>query len=189
MSVTPERKPIAVPSELPQLDELYDRYAPRVASWASRLAGPGIDAEDVVHEVFLIVQVQLPRYRGRDHLTTWLYRITANVVRDRRRREWRLLRRHHHAADALGWASAPTPLDELERLQATALVYRILDQLRENYRTVLILFELEELPGEEIAELLGVKLSTVWVWLHRARAQFRRRFEQHQAREQDHGRT
>jgi RNA polymerase sigma-70 factor (ECF subfamily) len=186
--VTAEREPIAIAKEPPQLDELYGRYAPRVASWASRLAGPSIDAEDLVHEVFLIVHAQLPGYRGREHLTTWLYRITANVVRDRRRRE-RRLRKRHHEAEPLGWASVPTPVDELERLEATALVYRILDQLGEKYRTVLILFELEELPGDQIAELLDVKLSTVWVWLHRGRAQFRHRLEQHRAKEQSHGRT
>jgi RNA polymerase sigma-70 factor (ECF subfamily) len=44
--------------------------------------------------------------------------------------------------------------------------------LNENQRAAFILFEIEELSGQEIAELKGVSVSTVWVWLHRARARF-----------------
>ena len=61
---------------------------------------------------------------------------------------------------------------EFERRQSTETVYRILDRLPGKYRSVLILFELEELSGEEIATLTGLKLATVWVHLHRARARF-----------------
>ena len=51
-------------------------------------------------------------------------------------------------------------------------MYRILDRLGEKYRRALVLFELEELSGEEIAALTGLKLATVWVHLHRGRALF-----------------
>jgi RNA polymerase sigma-70 factor (ECF subfamily) len=49
--------------------------------------------------------------------------------------------------------------------------------MTEKYRTVLILFELEELSGEEISEMTGTKIATVWVQLHRARADFLQRLE------------
>lgn len=154
---------------------IYETYASRVAGWAARLAGPMLDAEDIVHEVFLAVHKQLPHFRGEAKISTWLYRITANVVRDRKRQE-----RRRFLRTLLGGAEQPvrpvaTPVEELERQQATRLVYQILDKMKENHRTVLILFEIEGLAGEEIAELLDVNLSTVWVWLHRARAQFRER--------------
>jgi RNA polymerase sigma-70 factor, ECF subfamily len=60
----------------------------------------------------------------------------------------------------------------LERQQSVDTVYRILDRIPDKYRTVLILFEIEELSGDEIATLTGLKSSTVWVHLHRARARF-----------------
>jgi DNA-directed RNA polymerase specialized sigma24 family protein len=48
-------------------------------------------------------------------------------------------------------------------------LYRALDRLPDRYRTALILFEIEELPGERVAEMTGVRLSAVWVTLHRGR--------------------
>jgi RNA polymerase sigma-70 factor (ECF subfamily) len=66
----------------------------------------------------------------------------------------------------------PTPVDALEQRQSAESVYRILDRMPHKYRTVLILFELEEMSGEEIAVLTGLKPATVWVHLHRARARF-----------------
>src|SRR5262249_14147909 len=67
--------------------DLYRAHAQTVARWASRLGGPAIDVEDVVQEVFLVVQRRLDGFRGDAHVKTWLYRITANVVRWRRRKD------------------------------------------------------------------------------------------------------
>ena len=172
-------------SEVPlELGAIYRAHAARVASWAARLAGPQLDAEDIVHEVFLIVHRELGKFRGESRLSTWLYGITANVVRDRRRQERRRWLRH--LLDGRNRRTlqlhVATPAEQAERRQTTALVYKVLDGMPENYRNTLILFELEGHSGEEIAELTGTNLSTVWVWLHRARAQFRERLaRQHPA--------
>jgi RNA polymerase sigma-70 factor (ECF subfamily) len=155
-------------------DALYHAHAQDVARWAARLGGPTVDAEDVAQEVFLIVHRQIGGWRGEARPTTWLYRITENVVRHRRRKErWR--RWLGGSADEVaGDRPSPAlgPLAELERKQAAALVYRALDGLPEKQRSALILFELEGATGDEIAELLGARPATVWVWLHRARAKF-----------------
>ena len=68
--------------------------------------------------------------------------------------------------------------DALEKAQARARVYRVLDTLKNNYRTALILFELEGRSAAEIAALCAVTPSVVWVWLHRARAEFSKRLVQ-----------
>ncbi len=60
----------------------------------------------------------------------------------------------------------------MEQREAGARVYAALDQLSERDRTLMILFELEQLTGEAIAELVGVRIDTLWVQLHRARARF-----------------
>jgi RNA polymerase sigma-70 factor (ECF subfamily) len=62
-----------------------------------------------------------------------------------------------------------TPQHELERREDNVRLYQALDQLPEVYRTTLILYELEELSGEEVAGLTGVSIGTVWVRLHRGR--------------------
>jgi RNA polymerase sigma-70 factor (ECF subfamily) len=157
--------------------EVYRAHAQRVAAWAARLGGPSVDAEDVVQEVFLIVHRLLPTFRGDAQVTTWLFRITQNVVRHRRRQgRWRRWL-GGSADDVAGNVASgrPTPVEDLERRQASDLVYRVLDGMSDRYRTVIVLFELEQRSGEEIAELLGTKVATVWVWLHRARAQFAKR--------------
>lgn len=157
---------------------LYAAHAARVAGWAVRLGGPGLDGEDLVHEVFLQVQKLLPRYDGTCKVTTWLYGITVNVVRTHRRSARRRFLRHLFGGREQARSKhVRTPLEEVESRQLTEIVYRLLDSLRENHRTALILFELEGLSGEAIAELTGASPQTVWVWLHRARAQFREALE------------
>jgi RNA polymerase sigma factor (sigma-70 family) len=54
----------------------------------------------------------------------------------------------------------------------------VLDAIDEKHRTVLILFEIEGMSGDEIAELTGARVETVWVQLHRARARFKQRLQQ-----------
>jgi RNA polymerase sigma-70 factor (ECF subfamily) len=154
---------------------LYRAHAADVLRWAARLGGPRVDAEDVAQDVFLRARRRLHRWRDEGgSVRTWLYRTTVHVVQERRRRErLRRLFLRDRAAEAVPQA-APTPLESLERQRATALVYRALERLPEAQRTAFILFELEGQTGEQIAEVLGAKLTTVWVWLHRARAGFAR---------------
>jgi RNA polymerase sigma-70 factor (ECF subfamily) len=173
----------AAPAEQPEvpleLGALYRAHAQAVARWAARLAGPALDVEDIVHEVFLVVRSQLPRFRPGARMTTWLYGITQNVVRHQRRKQrWRNWL-SGSATDVAGdlEATGPTPLEELERQRALRNVYRILDGMSDKLRTVFILFEIERLSGEEVAELTGAKVATVWVQLHRARADFFKRME------------
>ena len=168
-----ERDPVVV-TERPTLESVYREHAQAVARWAVRLGGPNVDAEDVVHEVFLVVHAQLAGFRGDAKLSTWLYRITENVVRHRRRRE-RFRRWLGGSSEDVGGrvaSSRPTPVEALERREAESLVYRALDRLSEKQRTLIILFEIEGCSGEEIAELTSMKVNAVWVALHRARARF-----------------
>jgi len=167
----------------PELDEaaldweaVYRRHAEDVARWAARLAGPSEDVEDVVHEVFLVVRERLEGFRGDAKLTTWLYRITANVVRHQRRKN--RLRRWLGLAPAVEpEAPGPAPDEHAAARQALGTVYRALERLSETDRRVLILHELEGLSGAEIAELEDVTANAIWVRLHRARGRFAKAVE------------
>jgi RNA polymerase sigma-70 factor (ECF subfamily) len=156
------------------LAALYRAHAQTVARFAQRLGGPSVDADDVVQEVFLVVHAQLADFRGDAQVTTWLYRITANIVRHRRRKD-RFRRWLGGSSEDVGGKAAssrPTPVEVLERREASRTVYEVLDSMNERYRTLIILFELEGMSGEAIAELTGQKVQTIWVGLHRAREQF-----------------
>jgi RNA polymerase sigma-70 factor, ECF subfamily len=164
------------------LASVYRRHAAGVSRWVERLAGPGADIEDIVHDVFLIVDRRLQEFRGDAQLSTWLYQIVVRVVQARRRRErrWRWLR-----TPATGDAQAvliriadgrESPHDALERRQATALLYRLLEQLDEKYRSAVVLFELEGISCQEIAAITGVSTANVWARVSRGREKLARAF-------------
>jgi len=143
--------------------------------WAARMGGPLVDAEDVAQEVMMVAHARLPEFRHEAQLSTWLFKTTQNIAANHRRRErtrrWLRGMPLDYAAEL--HARGPSVLEEMERREAAAEVYSALDKLTEKYRSVLILFEIEGLSGEEIAALTGTSLATVWVHLHRGRQKFK----------------
>jgi RNA polymerase sigma-70 factor (ECF subfamily) len=170
---------------VPPLAEVYRRHADEVARWAGRLGGPRVDVDDVVQEVFIIAARKLDSFRGEAKLATWLFRITDRVVRNHRR-WWRVRRILTPFTDRHGEQLASDdidPLEALERRTAADRAFRVLDRLPEKQRRVLVMQELEELPPEEIAELLEARVETVRVWLHRARRGFLKALQEVEAQE------
>ena len=150
--------------------ELYEANYGMVERTARRLGTPAEEVEDVVHEVFMVVHRRLDDFRG-GRLTTWLYRITANIVSDRHRRR-RVRRAFESLKLWIGGEAQDAPDRAAEKAHATRRVERILERMTPKKREVFALFELEGLPGEEIAERLGCPVGTVWTRLHHARAEF-----------------
>jgi RNA polymerase sigma-70 factor (ECF subfamily) len=179
MSARSNTHPAPEPAAEPSFDELYRTHARTVARWAAHLGGPRIDVDESVQAVFMIVTRRLGEFRGDAKVTTWLFRITARVVANqrrqlRRRGIWvRLTKRVAEETPATG----PSPAEALEGQQAGTRFYRLLEALPEHHRQVLLLFELEEMSTDEIARLIERPSSTVRVWLHRARAELGRRWE------------
>jgi len=153
-------------------DEAYRDHAQSVARWARNLGGAEIEVEDVVQEVFLVVSRRLRDFRGEARFGSWLFEITRKIVANHRRRHrWRFWTGKHDVALATA-ASGPDPAAQLEQRRAAAIFYQALDRLAEKYRTVLVLFEIEGLSTQAIAELRGLRLGTVKVQLVRARQHF-----------------
>src|SRR5258708_33033099 len=94
-------------------------YAAVVEKWVSRLAGSAVDADDVVQEVFLVVQRRFAEWRAEAKISTWLYRITERVVhrqRDKQRiRQWSQGLADDFTAQIP--CHGPTPGAELEQTQ------------------------------------------------------------------------
>jgi RNA polymerase sigma factor (sigma-70 family) len=180
------RQAEAVASPPPEITSLFRTHAPLVERWVLRLAGPTVDAEDVVQEVFMVVQRRLAEWRAEAKVTTWLYRITERVVHRQRRKQRMSRWLRGLAGDFTDQIPTErlTPVDELERKQASATVYSALEGLERKQRTIVVLFEIEGLSGEEISTLTGTKLATVWVQLHRGRARFLKRLREMERRGQ-----
>jgi len=150
---------------------LYDAHFDFVYRVARRLGTPVDELEDVCQETFLVAFRKLDQFQE-GKLSTWLYRIAANVASDRHRR--RRVRRTFAALWGGGREepTARTPEREYESAEAEALVSRILERMAPKKREVFALFEVEGLSGEEVAERVGCKLATVWTRLFHARKEF-----------------
>jgi RNA polymerase sigma-70 factor (ECF subfamily) len=164
----------------PAVESMYQVYVHQVARWTERLAGPGLDIEDIVHEVFVIALERIHKFRGDSSLATWLFGITDKVVRHRRRKErWRhwLSGSAEQTAGHLA-SDSPDALHLVESNQAVATAYAVLDRLPERDRQILILCDMDELGTEEASRLLGVRPANVRLRLHRARARLTRAYQE-----------
>lgn len=147
----------------------------RVYRLALRMLGNAADAEDVAQEAFMKVHRSAPRFRGDSSLSTWIYRITHNVCLDelRRRKRRPLIQGLPSSADDAPSGEpeddGPTPeeaacaADERDRLR------QVLESLPIEFRSVLILREVEDLSYDEIASVLKCPIGTVRSRLARAR--------------------
>ncbi|MEZ4297900.1 MAG: sigma-70 family RNA polymerase sigma factor [Polyangiaceae bacterium] len=151
----------------PQLAEIFERCSGRVWRTLRRLGVRESDVEDVCQEVFLIVSRKLGTFRGDAALTTWIYGICVRAAADHRRRA-HVRREEPHAEPPE--QSAPGEQEEIvARREALRELDRLLGELDENRRTVFVLFELEGLPMNEVARVMGCPAQTCYYRLYSAR--------------------
>lgn len=156
-------------------DALYRRYRPRVLALSLHLTGSASDAEDITQEVFLRAHRTIERFEGRSAFFTWLYRITLNLVLNRRRdsaRQHAILRLNDdrvRAAVAVDAADDPGRACELR--ETYALLLQAFDRLTPLLRTTVVLVSLQGLSHAEAAVVLETTEGTVAWRVHRAREQ------------------
>ncbi len=152
--------------------QLIRLWGPTVLRWCARLGGPGLDEEDAAHDVFERVITSLDRLRAPEAFASWLFQITRRVVRGHRRQAW--FRRWVPGFIPDISDAKPGPSRMLEVSQEALQVREALAALPESLREVLVLCEIEERDGPEVAEILDLPLGTVKSRLRRARAAFAR---------------
>ena len=136
-----------------------------------RFLGDGPHVDDLLQDTFLTAFRKQDSFEGRSELRTWLYGIASNLCSHHRRSATRLDRFKGKLA-AEGVAEVPSPERSVHRSQGAALLHQAIESLPFKQREVFVLYELEELEGREIAELLDIPIGTVWTRLHHARARF-----------------
>jgi RNA polymerase sigma-70 factor (ECF subfamily) len=135
----------------------------------------------VAQEVFLRVWRGLGGFRGDSMFRTWLYRITLNEV-SRVAREGAVRRAFGAVLALVAREEAPAaraPDRLVEQAEAFAELQAILARMKPKQREVFVLFEIEELPLEQMAQVLACPLETVRSRLRHARADFERLRRQH----------
>jgi RNA polymerase sigma-70 factor (ECF subfamily) len=165
--------PAVLTTETPfDVDVAYREHAPYLARLVARMLGDGPDVDDVLQETFITAFRKRGEFAGRSAVRTWLYSIALHLCQRRRRglRRFTLFRQRLSVDPAP--AAPKTPDREYERHQDRELVRKVLDQLPFKQRETFVLYELERLEGNDIAQLLEVPLGTVWTRLHQARKTF-----------------
>jgi RNA polymerase sigma-70 factor (ECF subfamily) len=173
-----------------EFNRIYKEYQPKILRYLTRLTGL-YEAEDLSQEVFIKVERGLKKFRGESKLSTWIYRIATNTAVDRMRNPSFKYKVNE------GTSSEPVQKDDLDtedkdlftgevtestdqqyiRKEMNSCIRNFIESLPENYKSVVILSELEELKNHEIADILNITLDTVKIRLHRARAQLRKKLE------------
>jgi RNA polymerase sigma-70 factor (ECF subfamily) len=151
-------------------EEIVGLLGERIYNLALRFAGSPGEAEELTQDVFLRLYRGLGQYRGEVPLLAWSLRLSRNLCID----HWR----HHQkrlASEAPGeelFEFLPGRSDthrETEREEERRLIHRALAGMSETLSTVVVLYDLEGLTYDEIADFLEVPLGTVKSRLNRAR--------------------
>jgi RNA polymerase sigma-70 factor (ECF subfamily) len=159
-------------------------YQHKVFNLAYRFLGEREEAEDLTQEVFINVFRHLNRFRGKSQFSTWVYQVTMNHCRNRLKY---LKRRHHHGTESLDTPlrtaegelerelpdEADVPDQVLHRQEVQSLVQAALSELREDYREVIVLRDIQELSYQEVSEVLDLPEGTIKSRLHRARLELK----------------
>ncbi len=169
-------------------NEVVSRYKNKVYNYLFRMMGNPADAEDLTQEVFVRLYTSLDSFRSQSSLNTWLFRIAGNLCIDYFRRS----KKHRAIAfsldEPLGGETADggeaghelpdrtyEPHRLLEQQELSAQIQEALAQMPEKLRAVLLLHDIEGMPYEEIAQVVGCPLGTVKSRLFNARVQLRQR--------------
>jgi RNA polymerase sigma-70 factor (ECF subfamily) len=148
---------------------LYDRHFTKVLRLVHALGIADGEADDLCQEIFLIIYRHLRSFRGEARLGTWIHRLATreafrHVKRGRMRRALvSLLAREQPPPVPRDWAE-----NEAARRQYLG---HLLGRLPPERRLALVLFEIDGRSVEEIADICGCAVNTVWTRIHRARVQ------------------
>jgi RNA polymerase sigma-70 factor, ECF subfamily len=175
-----ESVPIIEPK--PDFRKIYDEFRPRILRYLTRLVGEG-EAEDLTQEVFVKIDRGLKAFRGESQASTWIYRIATHAALDRLRGPYARERLSKQlSTPPVGGVAEEAWADDQEapaeqkviRKEMNGCIRAIVDTLPPNYRSVIVLSEMEGLKDAEIAEVLGINLQTAKMRLHRGRAMLKK---------------
>lgn len=163
-------------------NEVVARYKSKIYSYVYRMTGSADDAEDLTQDVFLRMYTSIDSFRGQSSLSTWLFRIASNLCVDRFRRSKSRTPAYsldepvsgsEHKSGHEVPDSTYEPQRLLENAEMAEQIQLGLAQLPDKLRAALILHDIEGLPYEEIAQIVGCPLGTVKSRLFNARMQLR----------------
>ena len=160
-------------------NKLVDKYHSRIYSLTYQMTSNREDAEDLTQEIFIKAFEALPRFKGRSSFYTWLYRIGINkTINYRKKRN----RNRPISIDALDQDitydkvyteldSKDSPLRHIGLNELQVKLNEAMQRLSLKHRTVVVMHDIEGIPHDEIAKIVGVSVGTIRSRLFYARRQ------------------
>ncbi len=166
--------------------ELVEAHQHRVIGAVAKMLGDGSNAEDVAQQVFVRVWRSAPRYEPTAKFTTWLFKITRNLVFNEMRR------RKRHPVQSIDAVAEPgdqpmqhedvrakAPDTKMLDDEMQAAIQEAIEQLPETQRMAIVLRRYDEFSYEEIGEILDLSVPAVKSVLFRARTDLRERLKRY----------
>lgn len=149
-------------------DEIVRRHHARLFGLVYHMTGHTHDTEDILQAVFLRALRALPRFRGKSSLSTWLHRIAVNTTINHIKRSKRgaaSLDEPEHGVERmteyLDEAARESPERDLALSELQQKLNAALKTLSDKHRAVVVLHDIEGVPHEEIARVMGCSVGTV----------------------------
>jgi len=161
-------------------DQLVLKYQDRLYRTLVRILGSSDDARDAAQEGFTQAFFKLSSFRGTAAFYSWLFRISFNAAISQKRKTKRTTTTLDTQDNPAGnWLVDPHPENHppniAEQSERKKIVHQALNELQEEYRTPLILRELEGMSYGEIAELTSIPLGTVRSRIFRGRNELKQK--------------
>lgn len=158
--------------------QLVVRHQDRLYNTLVKVLGSADDARDVAQEAFVHAFQKLHTFRGNSAFYSWLFRIAMNAAISEKRKTKRMAAsvdsaREQSGTEPVDFHPDSQPSHSMELSERQQLVQTALSQLSEEFRTVLVLKEMEGMKYEEIADVIGCPVGTVRSRIHRARSEMR----------------
>lgn len=164
-------------------NELVEQYQSHVINIAYGMLSDREDAYDAAQETFVKIYRNIGGFKGKSSLSTWIYRIVANVCND-------MLRKRQRSAVVVSMSgtvsdeddremditdNAPTPEEMAELNEEQRAVRIAISELSAEHREIITLSDIEQLSYEEISEILKCPIGTVKSRLNRARSALKKK--------------
>jgi len=154
--------------------ELVNRYKDRLLNFVYRFVGDRDEAEDIVQDTFLKVYKNRHAYREVAKFSTWIYTIAGNLARSelRKRRRHKTFSMSQIGLEDKEYDPPDTdagPESQVSGQYEEAEIQRAIRQLPDQFRTIIILRDIQELSYEEISKILDIPMGTVKSRVNRAR--------------------
>ncbi|MFQ6608817.1 MAG: RNA polymerase sigma factor, partial [Fidelibacterota bacterium] len=162
-------------------NKIYNRYEKPIYNYVWRLVGEQPIAEDLTQEIFIKVYRNLTGFQGKSKLSTWIYKIATNACIDYFRTS--AYKRQMNTVDIEDQNINNSTHDETEsnlsiedliiKDDMKKCIHQCVDDLPSDYRSVIVLHDLQGFKNREIAEILDASIDNVKIRLHRARKKLR----------------